>query len=76
MDEIERRLGALELLVMESLAEMGPTQHERIATRLAQHGAAGSDEIAMRAGAQALLGDASRRLETFTGRTVKPVGND
>jgi hypothetical protein len=56
---------------------MDDSQHERIALRLATHGAACSDEIAIRGGAQGLLGDASRRLVVFNaGDRVTPNDND
>lgn len=77
MDELERRVAAIELLVTEALAEMSPEQHERIALRLATHSAADADEIAIRAGAQALLGDAARRLVVFNaGDRRSPAEND
>ena len=51
MDEIERRLAALELLVSEWLALAPAEIHDALAARLAEGASADPDEQAIRAGA-------------------------
>ena len=72
MDELEQRVAALELLLMERLALDPPGVWTQIADNLAGGDDVDPDEAVIRAQAEAILDDARRRFDAFTlGRRLR-----
>lgn len=74
MDDLEARIAALELLIIEDLALRSPDHLRRMLDAIAEgleHDIS-ADERMVREGALQLVEDAARRFETFIGAPASP----